>query len=105
MFKLIILLIKKQTLSDDEFARYLLEVHAPLARKMPGVLRYVANIVQRPPGREPDYHAAAELWFDSREAMRKAFSSNHGEATQKDTEKFTSKTQTLFVDEHEIVSV
>jgi uncharacterized protein (TIGR02118 family) len=102
MFKLIILLTKKQTMSDDEFARYLLEVHAPLARKMPGVVRYVVNIVQRPPSREPDYHAAAELWFDNREAMRGAFSSTQGEATQKDTVKFTSKTQTLFVDEHQI---
>ena len=102
MFKLMILLTKKQVMSNDEFARYLLEVHAPLAKKMPGIIRYVVNIVQRPPNREPDYHAAAELWFDSREGMRKAFSSPQGEVTQKDTEKFTSKTLTLFIDEHEI---
>ena len=102
MFKLIILLTKKQAMSDDEFKRYLLEIHAPLAKKMPGIIRYVMNIVQRPPNREPDYHAVAELWFDSREEMRKAFSSPQGELTQKDTEKFTSKTVTLFIDEHEI---
>jgi uncharacterized protein (TIGR02118 family) len=102
MFKLIILLTKKQAMSDDEFARYLLEVHAPLAKNMPGIIKYVVNIVQRPPNREPDYHAAAELWFDGREAMRKAFSSPQGEVTQKDTERFTSKILTLFVNEHEI---
>jgi len=102
MFKLIILLTKKEAMSDDEFARYLLEVHAPLARRMPGIIRYVVNMVQKPPGREPDFHAAAELWFDSREGMRKAFSSYQVEAAQKDTEKFTSKILTLFVNEHEV---
>ena len=102
MFKMIILLTKKQTMSHDEFARYLLEVHAPLAKNMLGLIKYVVNIVQTPPNREPEYHAAAELWFDDRGGMRNAFSSPQGEVTQKDTEKFASRTLTLFVDEHEI---
>jgi len=102
MFKLIILLTKKQAMGDDELRRYLLNVHAPLAKKMPGVRRYVTNIVQRPPNREPDYHAVAELWFDDHESMKKAFSSPEGEITQKDTEAFTAKMITLFIDEHEI---
>jgi uncharacterized protein (TIGR02118 family) len=102
MFKLIILLTKKQAMRDEEFVRYFLDVHAPLAKKMPGLRRYVVNIVQKPPNREPDYHGAAELWFDDRESMKKAFSSPEGEATQKDTEKFAGRTITLFVNEHEI---
>lgn len=102
MFKLIILLTKRQTMGDNEFARYLLDVHAPLAKKMPGLRKYVANIVQKPPNRETNYHGVAELWFDDRESMKKAFSSPQGEITQKDTKKFTSKMMTLFIDEHEI---
>jgi uncharacterized protein (TIGR02118 family) len=102
LFKMIILLAKKQTMSDAEFEEYLLNTHGPLARKMPGLRRYVVNIVQKPPNREPDYHGVAELWFDDREVMKKAFSSPQGEATQKDTEKFSSSMKTLFVDEHEI---
>jgi uncharacterized protein (TIGR02118 family) len=102
MFKLIILLTKKQAMGDDEFAGYLLDVHAPLANKMPGLRKYVLNIVQKPPNKEPEYHGVAELWFDDRESMKKAFSSREGEITQKDTENFTSKTTTLFIDEHEI---
>jgi uncharacterized protein (TIGR02118 family) len=89
-------------MDDDESRRYLLNVHAPLAKKMPGVRRYVMNIVQRPPNREPDYHALAELWFDDRESMKKTFSSPEGEITQKDTEAFAAKMMTLFIDEHEI---
>jgi uncharacterized protein (TIGR02118 family) len=102
MFKLITLLTKKQAMSDDEFAKYLLEVHADFAKKMPGLRRYVLNIVQRPPNREPEYHAVAELWFDDRESMKRAFSSPEGELTEKDTMEFASKTTTLFIEEHEI---
>jgi uncharacterized protein (TIGR02118 family) len=102
MFKLIILLTKKQAMEDDAFTRYLLQVHAPLAKKMPGLRKYVVNIVQKPPSKEPDYHGVVELWFDDRGSMKKAFSSPEGEDTQKDTEEFTSRTITLFIDEHEI---
>lgn len=102
MFKLITLLTKKQGMSDEEFARYLLEVHAGLAKKMLGLRRYVLNIVQRPPNREPEYHAVAELWFDDRGSMKKAFASPEGELTQKDTVEFASGATTLFIEEHEI---
>jgi uncharacterized protein (TIGR02118 family) len=102
MFKLITLLTKKQAMSDEEFARYLLEAHAALAKKMPGLRRYVLNIVQRPPNREPEYHGVAELWFDDRGSMKKAFSSPEGELTEKDAMKFASRTTTLFIEEHEI---
>lgn len=102
MFKLIILLTKKQGMGDDEFAGYFLNVHAPLAWKMLGLRRYVVNIVQRPPNREPEFHGVAELWFDDRESMKRAFSSAEGEVTQRDTEKFASKTVSLFIEEHEM---
>jgi uncharacterized protein (TIGR02118 family) len=103
MFKLIILLTKKQGMGDDEFARYFLNVHAPLARKMLGLKKYVVNIVQRPPPyKEPEFDGVAELWFDDRESMKRAFSSAEGVVTQKDTEKFASKTVSLFIEEHEM---
>ena len=102
MFKLIILLAKKHGMGDEEFAGYFLNVHAPLARKMVGVRRYVVNIVQKPPNREPEFHGVAELWFDDRESMKKAFSSAEGGVTQKDTEKFASKAVSLFIEEHEM---
>jgi uncharacterized protein (TIGR02118 family) len=102
MFKMIILLVKKDAMDDQEFARYFLGVHALLAKKMPGLRKYVANIVQRPPSREPDFHGVAELWFEDREGMKKAFASPEGEATQRDTKEFASKVLTLFADEHAI---
>ena len=100
---MIILMKKKDSLTDQEFAKYWLENHAPLAKKMPGLRKYVVNVVRRPPNREPDYDGVVELWFDDTGSMKKAFTSTEGLATQKDTESFTSKLITLYIDEHTIV--
>jgi uncharacterized protein (TIGR02118 family) len=103
MFKMMILLKKKTTLTDEEFANYWLETHAPLAKKMPGLRKYVVNVVKRPPGREPDYHGVVELWFDDAASMKKAFISPEGAATQKDAEAFSASLTTMYIDEHAIV--
>jgi uncharacterized protein (TIGR02118 family) len=96
---MIILMRKKESMSGEEFADYLSRTHAPMASKMPGLRKYVVNVVQRPPGKEPDFHGVAELWFDDKETMKNAFASPEGRATQQDSEKFTSQRTTLFVGE------
>ena len=103
MFKLIILLRKKTDFTDEQFTKYCLETHALLARKMPGLRRYVVNVVRPPPNREPDYNGVVELWFDNVSDMKKAFSSPEGQATQKDTETFTTSRTTMYIDEHSIM--
>jgi len=103
MFKLIILLRKKDILTDQEFVKYWLETHAPLAKTMPGLRKYVVNVVKRPPNRDPDYHGVVELWFDDADGMKRAFASPEGLVTQKDTEKFASKLTTLYIDEHTVI--
>jgi uncharacterized protein (TIGR02118 family) len=99
-FKIITLLKKKDAMNDEEFANYWLDKHAALAKKMPGLRKYVVNTVRRPPNREPDYNGVVELWFDDIDSMKKAFASAEGLATEKDTEVFTSKLISLYVDEH-----
>jgi uncharacterized protein (TIGR02118 family) len=90
-------------MTDEQFARYWLEVHAPLAKMMPGLRRYVANLVQRPPNREPECSGIVELWFENRDAMKKAFASPEGKKTQEDSETFTKSLTTLFINEHPIM--
>lgn len=99
-FKLVVLLRKKDEMTNEDFAKYWLETHAPLARQMPGLRKYVVNVVRRPPNRDPDYHGLVEMWYDDVNGMKEAFASPQGQATQKDTEKFASKLTTLYVDEH-----
>ena len=98
-----ILLRKKETMADEEFARYWLDSHAPVAKRMPGLRKYVINVVQKPPGRELDYHGIVELWFDDKESMKRAFASPEGHDAQQDTERFTSGISTLFIQEHEVL--
>ena len=100
---MITLLRKKPTLTDEEFAKYWLEMHAPLAKTIPDLRRYVVNVVKRPPNKEPDFNGAVELWFDDVASMKKAFSSPAGVATMKDTEKFTASVITMYIDEHIIM--
>jgi len=102
MFKLIILLKKKPSLTDEEFAKYWVDTHAPLANKMPGLRKYVVNVVRRPPNREPEYNGVVELWFDDVDSMKKAFASPEGKATQKDTDAFAAGLTTMYIDEHMI---
>jgi uncharacterized protein (TIGR02118 family) len=90
-------------MTDVEFAKYWLDVHAPLARKMPRLRKYVVNIVKPPPNREPEYDGVVELWFDNKDDMKNAFASPEGQATQKDSERFASLMTTLYTDEHTIV--
>ena len=89
-------------MTEEQFLEYWLDVHSPIARKMPGLRKYVVNMVQRSPNREPEYNGVVELWFDDRENMKKAFASSEGQLTQKDSEAFTSKMTTLFIDEYPI---
>jgi uncharacterized protein (TIGR02118 family) len=102
MFKLIILLKKKANMTTADFTRYWLETHTPMAKKMPGLRTYSVNVVRPPPNREPDFDGVVEMSFDDIESMKKAFASPEGQATQKDSEQFTSKMTTLFIDEHTI---
>lgn len=103
MFKMVILLKKRMNFTDEQFADYWLETHAPLAKKMPGLRRYVVNVVKPPPNRAPDYNGVVELWFDNVDDMKKAFSSPEGQATQKDTERFAASRTAMYVDEHSIM--
>lgn len=103
MFKMIILLKKRPGLTEDGFVKYWLETHTPLAQKMPGLKRYVVNLVKRPPNREPDYDGLVELWFDDIDSMKRGFNSPEGMATQKDTENFAANLTSLYIDEHPIM--
>ncbi|MFI5450287.1 MAG: EthD family reductase [Candidatus Bathyarchaeia archaeon] len=100
---MIILLKKRPGLTDDQFVKYWLEIHAPLAQKMPGLRKYVVNVVKRPPNREPDYNGLVELWFDDTDNMKRAFNSPEGKATTNDTEKFAASLTSLYIDEHPIM--
>lgn len=68
----------------EAFDRHYREVHIPLARRLPGLRRYVVGRdLAAVRGGAPCY-LAAELEWDSMEELRAAFASPEGRATAAD---------------------
>ena len=90
MIKYVAMLRKREGLSREEFLSYWQGVHAALARKLPGVRRYVISPAVSLPGTrgQPRFDGLAELWFDDLEAFRAAFATPQGRAAVADLANF-----------------
>ena len=73
-------LVIKPGMALDEFRKYWLEVHGPMALKLPGIRRYVQShlIDEAYLYATPRFDGVAQLWFDSLEAFAAAFASPAG---------------------------
>ena len=72
MYKMIFGAKRKPGMPMEEFRAYWLGPHAEKARKVPGIKRYVINLLADlgGSGREMPYDGFAEIWFNSPEDMR-----------------------------------
>ncbi len=82
MVKLIALY--KKPADVDAFEKHYREIHAPLAKKMPGLIKLEVSHMTGSPGGEPKLYMIAELYFEDRGAMMAALSSDEGQAAAKD---------------------
>jgi len=84
MIKLVGMLKRKPGMTSEEFHRYWRERHAPFVQTIPEFTRYVRKYVQSHatadqatvPGTNsaPPFDGLAEIWFDSIDDVRNAFS-------------------------------
>jgi uncharacterized protein (TIGR02118 family) len=73
MNKSIVVAHRKTGLTHEEFNKYWLENHGPLAAKLiPGVRRYVQNHYVPVPGMEYEGDGIVEMWYDDIEAWQKS---------------------------------
>lgn len=91
MIKFVMAIRRRADVSPEEFHRYWLEEHGPLARGLLeplGLRRYVQAhtrstdlnaLLASSRGTTEAFDGLAELWFDSLEAMVTAFSSEEGQ--------------------------
>ncbi|MGH2405853.1 MAG: EthD family reductase [bacterium] len=87
----------------DEFRRYWLEAHAPLARaNFAGLRSYEINIVTGTLEGEPFVNGLAELYWDSRDAFLHDITSPAGKRVLDDVRNFASEGGPLLADEHRI---
>ena len=82
MVKLVALYKKPADVSA--FETHYKEVHAPLAKKMPGLKRLEICHFTGAPGGESKFYMMAELYFDNGDAMKAALGSPEGKAAAKD---------------------
>ena|SRR5581483_1477007 len=69
----------------EKFDQHYLEVHAPLAKKLPGLRKFeVSNGPISAPSGWPDVYLVATLHFDSLEDIQAAFASECGRACAAD---------------------
>lgn len=99
MFKAMILLTRRADMTHEEFSRWWLEEHAPMARQLPGVRAIRFNDVVEGEGVD----GITELWFDDRESFESAYASEIGKSVAQDSLDHVSSRVRLFVDENQIL--
>lgn len=111
MIKSISLLSRREGLSHDEFVHEWVHVHAPLARAVPGLRRYVLSPVSAQPGR-PDVPAhgiaidgVAELWYDDAAGMAAALSSPGMKALRDHGATMIGRATTCITEEVEVIAL
>ena len=75
MVHLLIAFKRKAGLSRAEFSHHWREVHAPLAKQIPGLRRYIQNHSPTILSRSLAYDGVVEIWTDTEEAITAAFTS------------------------------
>ena len=93
MVKEMLLLKRKEGLSQEEFSKHYEEVHVPLILKhCPTIKRYVRNYVANTLGAEgPDFDCITEVWYDDMagfQAMVKFYFSEAGKVIRDSEESF-----------------
>jgi uncharacterized protein (TIGR02118 family) len=84
----------------DEFFRHYEDVHAGLARAIPGLASFEwSKVVATPTGETPRYALLAELTFDSMESFGAGLGSAEGQAAAADVGNFASNGCDMFISE------
>jgi uncharacterized protein (TIGR02118 family) len=95
MFKVIYLNKRRRGMTHEQFMQYLNEKHAKLAKKIPGLIKYVSNeIIHESKGlggaaqSEPEWDSVSELWYESKQAMEEGYASPAGRENFADSPNF-----------------
>ena len=101
------LIKRRPDVSADRFRRHWLDPHGVLAAQLPGVTRYVQNHTVEACGtlaERLDIAGFAELWFDSADAQKQAYSSPKIRECDKDSELFIGAVSSVVTEPEEILA-
>ena len=92
-----VVLRRHPDLTPTQFRRHLEQIHAPLAKNLPGLRKYIQNHPFSDPSRTlPAWDAIVELYFDDRESMEAAWASPQGTASDADLPLFADMDRTTW---------
>src|SRR5215210_1046299 len=106
MLKSMFVVTRVPGISHDEFVRYWRDVHALIAKQMPGLRKYNINPASAGgDGSDAPFDGIAELSFDDQAAYEAGFASPEGIATTEDAAKFIdmSKIKSVVTEEISII--
>jgi len=109
MIKTVGLLTRKSGATHEQFMKHWVEVHAPLAHKVPGLRRYVQNHIVGERRRVDieetpvEIDGIAELWFDDPAALEAASRTPEMRALHADGALFIGRIKSYIVEEKAIV--
>jgi len=90
MLKFMVVLYRRSDLTPQLFRHHLEQIHAPLAKNLPGLRKYRQNYVCDDPKRKhPGWDGIIELYFDNRDSMEAAWASPEGAAADADLPRTT----------------
>jgi uncharacterized protein (TIGR02118 family) len=100
MSKVRLIVAYNQPSDADAFFTHYTEVHAPLARAIPGLSGFEwSKVLATPTGEAPRYALLAELTFDSMESLGVGMASEEGQAAAADVGVFASNGADMFISE------
>ena len=109
MIKSLSLLVRKDGMTHEQFMKHWVEIHGPLALKVPGLRRYVQSHIQderrRPdiPAIGVDVDGIAETWYADPDAMARAAATPEMKALHSDGALFIGRIQSFITHEHVVI--
>jgi len=103
MIKWVATVKRHPTMAVDELRTWWLGKHALIAKKLPGLKKYVVSLTLAIGEEEPEYDGIAELWFDSVDDLGKALHSPVFTELRNDIDEHKIIVTRIFTEEHFIV--
>ena len=72
----------------EAFEKHYFEIHIPLVKKMPGLLKAEVSKLAPMPGADNKYHLMAEMYFEDMDKLNESMASPEGRAAGKDIMSF-----------------
>ena len=110
MIKSVSLLVRKDGMTHEQFMKHWVQIHGPLALKVPGLRRYVQSHIRDErrradiPALGVDVDGIAETWYDDADAMARAAATPEMKALHADGALFIGRIQSFITHEHVVIS-